>query len=398
MNWQEPARPRSALPPLSSLSKVPPRTLRASIIAGVVLVAVLGALFAFNAFRANSQRAALTANKRPPTAVTMEAVQLAPMSKTITAVGSLTAVHQVTVSSEVAGQITNIGFEGGATVKKGDVLVQLNDSGERADLASFQAQQRVSELALQRGTELQKRGNMADAQLDQLRSQHEVARAAVERTRTLIAKKQIRAPFDGMLGVREVEVGQYLAPGQAITSLTDLSNLYVNLSVPEQDRPKLSAGQPVRLTVDAHEDRIFQAEIAVIDPQINADSRTVRVQATVPNEDQALSPGMYAKASVILPPVPDVLSLPETAVGNSLYGDFVFMVVEDTPPDGKPRLVSKRTPITAGEHFDGRVAVLTGLKAGDRVVTVGLTKVVDGGEVVPSSEASTVKPAAPPAR
>ena len=394
MNWQETVPQRSTLP-LASLSRIAPRTRRATIFALAALVVVLGALYSFSAYRDGQQNARRMANRRPPAGVVLEAVEPMAMSQLITAVGSLTAVHQVTVSSEVAGQITDIGFDGGAAAGKGDVLVQLNDSSERADLVSFQAQQKLAELALQRGIELQKRGNFADAQLDQLRSQYDVAAAAVDRTRAMIAKKKVRAPFDGMLGVREVEVGQYLAPGQAITGLTDLSQLYVNLSVPEQERPKLLVGQDVLLTVDAYPGRTFNGQIEVIDPQITSEARTVRVQALVSNPDRALSPGMFAKAKVVLPPIPNVLTLPETAVGNSLYGDFAFLVVADSS-EGKERLVAKRVQLTTGDHFEGRVAVLTGLKAGDRVVAVGLTKVVDGGEIVPTGGEGPGQPAAPP--
>ncbi len=394
MNRQDPAPPRSTLP-LASLSRFEPRTRRATIFALAGLVVVLGALYGFSAFREGKQKAMLAGNRRPPAGVVLEAVEPMAMSQLITAVGSLTAVHQVTVSSEVPGQVTEIGFEGGGAAKKGAVLLQLNDSSERADLVSYQAQQKLAELALQRGMELQKRGNFAAAQLDQVRSQYDVAVAAVERTRAMIAKKKVRAPFDGMLGVREVEVGQYLAPGQAITGLTDLSQLYVNLSVPEQERPKLSVGQEVALSVDAYSGRIFNGRITVIDPQITSEARTVRVQAIVPNSDHALSPGMFAKASVVLPPIPDVLTLPETAVGNSLYGDFAFLAVADST-GGKERLVAKRVQVTTGDHFAGRVAVLSGLKAGDRVVAVGLTKVVDGGEIVPTGGEPSAKPTAPP--
>jgi multidrug efflux system membrane fusion protein len=386
MNWQETASPRASTTSLSSMPEKRINTRVATIGAAIVLAVILGGFYAYTVIRSNAQQANLAANRRPATEVSVEAVTPASVSPIIDSVGSLTAEQQVTVSSEVSGQITALNFRGGETVNKGDLLVQLNDASERADLLSFQAQQRQAELALNRGTELQKRGNMADAQYDQLHAQFDVAKSNVARTAALIEKKKIRAPFAGSLGVRDVELGQYLAPGQAIVSLTDLSALNLNITVPEQDRPKLSVGQAVNLTVDAYPGRTFSGTISVIDPQISADARTVRVQATVANEDRALSPGMFARARIVLPPVPDVLTLSETSIGSSLYGDYVFRVVSENK-DGKERLITKRVQIKTAERFNGRVAITEGLSAGDRVVSVGLNKVNDGGEISISNAA-----------
>ena len=387
MNWQASGSPRASTS-LSSPPVVSSKTRNATIAAVLVLIVVLGAFYAYSAFRSNAQQAMLAANRRPATEVSAELVTPASMAPIIDSVGSLTADQQVTVSSEIAGQITSMNFRGGENVKKGDLLVQMNDASERADLVSYQAQQRLTELALKRGSELQKRGNLAVAQLDQLTAQFDIAKSNFARTVTLIEKKKIRAPFSGSLGVRDVEVGQYLAPGQAIVSLTDLSALNLNMTVPEQDRPKVSVGQVVNLSVDAYPGRTFTGKIAVIDPQISPEARSVRVQADVPNDDLALSPGMFSRAHIVLPSVPDVLTLSETSIGSSIYGDYVFRVTPDNKA-GKDRLVAKRIQIKTGEHFNGRVAITGGLSVGDRIVSVGLNKVTDGGEINVSNAAQT---------
>lgn len=365
---------------------------RATIIAVGAIVVILGGLFAFNMFRENATRDALRSTRRPVQTVATEIMKAQPAVQILPAVGSLMSVHQVTVSAEVSGQITRIAYNGGDRVRKGDVMVEMNIQRERADLDSARAGLQLADVALRRATDLQQRGNVSQAQLDQAKSQYDVAKAGVARAEAAIAYKIIRAPFDGLLGTRDVEVGQYISPGQKLAELTDLSQLYINFTLPEQERPRLDVGQSVELTVDAHPDKKFVGKLTVINPQIDPAARTVKLQATLENKDGLLNPGMYAHATVLLPPLPDVITVPETSVVNSLYGDFVYVAVSENK-DGKERVVAKRTPITTGQHYEGRVVAMSGLKDGDRVVATGLLKVSDGAEIALSEENNLVKPA-----
>jgi multidrug efflux system membrane fusion protein len=202
------------------------------------------------------------------------------------------------------------------------------------------------------------------------------------KTEALIAQKLIRAPFSGRLGTRQVEVGQYLTPGARIVTLTDLSTLYVNFTLPSQMRAQISVGQGVNVTADAFPGRTFTAEITTIEPQISADTRTMTIQATMPNADNALLPGMFVNAAVVLPPQPDMMVLPETAVDYTLYGDSVYVIREDgKDAKGNPILKAVRAPVKTGVRWGNNVTILDGLKPGDRVVAAGQVKVQSGAQV-----------------
>jgi len=209
-----------------------------------------------------------------------------------------------------------------------------------------------------------------------------VARAQITKTEAIIAQKLIRAPFSGQLGVRQIEVGQYLNPGAAIVTLTDMSMLYVNFTLPSEMRAQISVGQRVNVTSDGYPDRSFAAKITTIEPQISPDTRTIAVQATMPNPNDALLPGMFVDAAVVLPPQPGTMVVPETAVEYTLYGDSVYVIRPDgTGADGKPVLKAFRTPVKTGLRWDDKVAILSGLKPGEQVVAAGQVKLQNGVQV-----------------
>jgi multidrug efflux system membrane fusion protein len=222
------------------------------------------------------------------------------------------------------------------------------------------------------------------------------ARAQILKTEAVIAQKLIRAPFSGRLGIRQIDLGQYLDHGAPIVSLTDLSMLYVNFTLPSDMRPQIAIGQRVNVTSDAYPGRVFAAKITTIEPQLSPDTRTIQVQATLPNPDEVLLPGMFVDAALVLPPRPDTLVLPETAVEYTLYGDSVY-VIRETGKDatGKPILVAVRTPVKTGARWDGKVAILSGLKAGERVVAAGQIKVQPGARVAVTGGPPPQPPAHP---
>jgi membrane fusion protein, multidrug efflux system len=374
----------------------PVRMTRWFIIVGVLLAVLAGGLVGFNAFRTRMITQFFANNKPPPASVTVAEVKTEVIPNLLTAVGDLAAVHQVNVTSDVSGRITDIMFTAGSTVNAGSPLVQLFDGPEQGDLASFKAQATGAQLALDRAKQLAARQFGPQSTADAAQATYDQANAGIARTQAIISQKLVRAPFDGELGVRHVEVGQFLTAGTQIVSLTDLSELYANFTVTEKGSANLKVGQTVRIAVDAYPGRAFEGKITAIEPQIATDTRNIRVQATIANPDHILKPGMFATTTVVLPDKPAVVTVPETAVDYTLYGDSVFLITEKKGDDGKTSLTAVRTFVRAGNRIDGRAEILSGLKAGDRVVAVGQLKLQSGAAVAISADGPPPVPASPP--
>jgi membrane fusion protein, multidrug efflux system len=390
-----PDRPLSGKRAAAGATGVRPHTVRWFVIVALLLTLVLGGLYGFNRFREQAVAAYFANNKPPPAQISAVKVTTEAVPRFASGVGSLTAIHQVTINPEVGGRVTKILFEPGAKVKAGDPLVQLNDAPERGDLANYEAQARWAETTLQRSSALAQHQYEARETVDQKQSQLDQARAQIIKTEAVIEQKLIRAPFAGQLGMRQVDVGQYLTPGAPIVSLTDLSMLYVNFTLPSRMRPQISVGQQVNVTADAYPGRVFTAQITTIEPQVSADTRTMTVQATMPNPDNALLPGMFVNAAVVLPPQSDVVVLPETAVDYTLYGDSVYVIREEGKNEkGGPILKAFRTAVKTGARWDGKVAIVEGLQPGLRVAAAGQIKLQDGAQVVITGS----PPPQPPAR
>jgi membrane fusion protein, multidrug efflux system len=373
-----------------------PHTVRWFVIVALLLTLVLGGLYGFNRFRQQAMATYFANNKPPPAQISAVEATTEAVPRFASGIGSLAAIHQVTINPEVGGRVTRIFFEPGASVKAGDPLVQLNDAPERGDLANYEAQARWAQTTLQRSSELAQHQYEARETVDQKQSQLDQARAGILKTEALIEQKLIRAPFSGQLGMRQIEVGQYLTPGARIVTLTDLSMLYVNFTLPSQMRPQISVGQKVNVTADAFPGRIFKAEITTIEPQVSADTRTMTVQATMRNPENSLLPGMFVNAAVVLPPQPDVVVLPETAVDYTLYGDSVYVIREDgRDAQGNAILRAVRTPVKTGARWDGKVAIVDGLKPGLRVVAAGQIKLQDGVQVAVTGSPAPQPPSNP---
>ncbi len=373
----------------------PVRTVRWFIIVGLLLVLLVGALVGFNAFRAHMIAQFFANNKPPPINVSVAEAKSEVMPNLLTAVGELAAVHQVNVTSDVNGRVTEILFTPGAHVASGTPLVQLFDGPDQGDLANFKAQATVAQLSLDRAKQLAARQFGPQATVDQAQAAYDQAMAGIAKTEAIISQKLVRAPFEGELGVRHVEVGQYLTAGTAIVSLTDLSELYANFTVPEKDSGQLKVGQVVRLGVDAYPARTFEGKITTIEPQVATDTRNIRVQATIANPDNVLKPGMFVTTTVVLPDKPPVITVPETAVDYTLYGDSVYLI-SAKEEGGKTSLSAVRTFVQAGNRVNGRAEILKGLKAGDRVVAVGQLKLQSGAAVTISTDPGPSIPAHPP--
>ena len=374
----------------------PVKMVRWFIIIGILLGVLVTAIVGFNYIRANAIKNFFATMKPPPTNVTVAEAKSEVIPNLLNAVGDLAAVHQVNVTSDVNGRVTQIMFQAGSTVKAGTPLVQLFDAPEQGDLASFKAQAKVAELNLDRAKQLASRQFGPQATVDTAQAAFDQAQAGISRTEAVISQKLVRAAFDGDLGVRRVEVGQYLTAGTQIVTLTDLSAVYANFTVTEKDSGTLKVGQTVRITVDAYPGRKFEGKLTTIEPQIAAETRNIRVQATIQNPDKILKPGMFATTTVVLPDKPAVITVPETAVDYTLYGDSVYLITEKKEDDGKTSLTAVRTFVQTGDRSNGRAVIVRGLKAGDRVVQVGQLKLQSGVAVAISPDPAPQIPAKAP--
>ncbi len=374
----------------------PRRTARWLVIMGLIVLAALGGLYFVRTMRDQAIKAIFAAPK-PPIVVAMTEAERQTVPHSLAAIGTIAAVHQVTIAPQVGGIVTQIFFTPGGIVKAGEALAQLDDGPEQGDLKNFEAQARYAAIALKRAQELAARQVGSQATVDQDQSLLDQANANIAKTKAVIAQKLIRAPFAGRLGVRQIDMGQYVSPGTPMVTLTQLAELFVNFTLPEQDAATLASGQEIEFTVDAFPRESFRAKLNAIEPQIAADTRTVKVQAITENQDGRLLPGMFAKVRVVLPPLPDIVTVPETAVENTLYGDSVYVVKEGTDANGKPMLKAVRMPVKTGEHFGNSVAILSGIAPGERVVALGQNKVLfDGAPVAPSDSAGLTPPASTP--
>lgn len=346
--------------------------------AGVVVLAVVAGGALVWKFSGSSQKGEWT---MPPAKVAVAPAVRADFPTALTGIGSLEATRQVQVPAEVDGRVTQILFTAGQRVQAGQVLVQMNDAPEQGELARLQAQARNARTLLERTRRLLPQQAATREQLDQAQADYDQAAADIKRVQALIEQKRVKAPFDGVLGVRRVNLGQFAKAGDALVSLTDATTLYANITLPEQALGALRAGQPVTVTVDAHAGREFTGQVTTVEPQVDPGSRTVRVQATLPNADGALAAGMFAHGRVGLPDRPGVITVPETAVSYSAYGDSVYVL---TPPAADRQGAAptvRQAYVKTAERVRGRVVVTEGLDAGDQVVTSGQLRLHNGAAV-----------------
>jgi membrane fusion protein, multidrug efflux system len=311
----------------------------------------------------------------PPDTVTTAQAHEDVWAPALKAVGSLAAVEGTILSNELAGTVTKIAFESGAHVKKGDLLVQLDASAEEAQLASAKAAAALADINLKRAQELRTQNSNSQSDLDSADAQAKQAGASVANLASAVAKKTITAPFDGRIGIRTINLGQYLPAGTAIVSLQSLDPIYADFSLPQQQLADLVPGLTVHVTTDALPDQIVEGKITAIDPQVDNATRNVQVQATLDNHDEKLRPGMFANVAVELPAKDKVLIIPATAVLATPYGDSVFVVDEAKDPQtGKAGQVLRQQFVQLGVTRGDFVAVVSGLKPDETVVTSGVFK------------------------
>jgi membrane fusion protein (multidrug efflux system) len=326
----------------------------------------------------------------PPEPVTTAVARTEAWESVLTSVGSLAAVQGVTVTAELAGKIVNIAFKPGTLARAGDLLVQQDTSSEEAQLRATEATVALAKLNLERLGKLLSERTISQSQFDNADAQFKQAVAQSDNIRATIAKKTIRASFAGRLGIRLVNVGQMLNPGDAIVSLQSLDPIFVDFLLPQQQLAQVQTGLPVRVVTDALLGEVVDGKITAINPQVDSATRNIRIQATIPNAEERLRPGMFVNVAVVLPAKTKVLCIPATAVLYAPYSDSVFVVEEKTDEkSGKAGKAVRQQFAQLGEKRGDFVVIVSGLKEGDTVVSTGVFKLRNGQSVI---EDNTLSP------
>jgi len=345
-----------------------------AIIGVVVLAVILGGIKGLQINRMIAQQ------RQPMTeTVTTAVAHTEAWESLLTSVASLVAVQGVMVSAEMAGKVVHIAFEPGTMVKAGDLLVQQDTAAENAQLRSAEATVALTKLSLERARKLLSQKTSSQAEYDNADAQYKQAVAQADNIRAVIAKKTIRAPFAGVLGIRLVNLGQILSAGDAIVSLQALDPIFVNFSLPQQQLARIQPGLTVRVKTDALPGEIIEGKITAINPQVESSTRNIMVQATVANTQHRLRPGMFVNAAVLLPEQDTVLVIPGTAVLNAPYSDSVFIVENDAnDKSSAPAKIVRQQFVRLGERRGDFIAVTTGVKQGEIVVSTGVFKLRNG--------------------
>ena len=348
----------------------------------VALLAVIGGL-AFVKYRQfKTAMAAFASAPMPKTAVTTLIAKREMWPTTLQVIGTAAAIQGVTVSADLPGTVDKIHFESGKIVQAGDVLVELDTRQERAQLAAAQADWELAKINYTRQQKLVEQGVVARTEFDNAEAQSKSTEAHVGEIKATIERKTIKAPFSGILGIRQINLGQYLAAGQAIVPLQSINPIYVNFGVPQQEAPKVKIGSQLRMTSDDLPGLQFGGRVSALDSVVNESTRNIQVQATLPNPQGRLRPGMFVQVQVGLGTSQDVIALPASAINYAPYGDSVYVVtdIQDAKTGKSFRGVRQQFVKLGGTRGD-QIGVLSGINAGEEIVTSGVFKLRNGAPV-----------------
>jgi membrane fusion protein, multidrug efflux system len=365
----------------------------------IMLVAaaiVFGGIFGFQLFKGAMIRKFIAAASNPPQTVSVTRAGYSEWQPRIEAIGSLRAVKGADLSLEVSGVVESISFNSGDDVEEGAQLLKLRTADDVARLESLQAMAALSEITHERDQKQFKMQAVSQATLDTDAANLKNARAQVVQQQAIIDKKNLRAPFAGHLGIRAVDLGQYLGPGTVIVTLQALDPIFVDFFVPQQAVDEVRLEQAVTVHVDAYKGETFLGKIAAINPKVDTGSRNVQVRATLKNPDHKLLPGMYATVEIATGSPQNYVTLPQTAITYNPYGDTVYVVDgKGTDAEGKPQLIARQTFITLGPTRGDQVAILKGVEDGDSVVTAGQIKLHNGSVILIDNSVTPTADAAP---
>jgi len=363
----------------------------------IAVAIVFGGIFGFQAFKASMIKKFMTAMGSPPQTVSAAKAAYSAWQPKLEAIGTLRAVKGADLSLDVPGVVASISFNSGDDVEQGAPLLKLRVEDDLAKLESLQAMAELSEIVNQRDQKQFKMQAVSQATLDTDAANLKNAKAQVVQQQAIIDKKFLRAPFAGHLGIRAVDLGQYLAAGTVIVTLQALDPIFVDFFLPQQAVDQVRLGQSVTVKIDAFKDQTFAGEISAINPKVDAGSRNVQIRATLKNPDHKLLPGMYATVDIATGAPQSYITLPQTAISFNPYGDTVY-VVDSKAADaaGKPpQLIARQTFVTTGPTRGDQVAVLKGIDEGDLIVTAGQIKLHNGSTILIDNSITPTADAAP---
>lgn len=352
------------------------RTASRFLIVIIFLGVVLGGIFGYKFYQFSQMEKQLS-QPQPPALISATSAKAENWTPELKAVGSVEAINGIEVANEVPGVVETISFESGDTVEKGDVLIRLDAAIDEAALRTRRAEAQLAEQEFKRVSDLLPKRAVSQSQYDEAKANFDAARARVNEAEAQLSKKVIRAPFNGKLGLRLIDQGEYIATGTPIVEINMLNPIYVDYTLSEKELPRVASGYDVIATVAAVPDSTFKGKVSAINTSVNPETRTVRIRATLENQDNLLRPGMFATVSTRQPNEREVITVPRTAISYNTYGDFVFVVEEND--DGA--MVVKRRTVQTGNTREGRVAVIEGLQEGEQVVSKGLLRLRAGQRV-----------------
>lgn len=366
----------------------------------VIMLAVAGLIFGgiilFLVVRGIMIKNFMASMGQPPQTVSSTVAGFEDWKPTLKAVGTLKARRGTDIAPQLAGVVAEIPFQSDSDVKAGELLIRLDDSDDVAKLNALKAESELARLTYNRNKELVRTRAISQAQLDTATANLKSAQAQVAAQQALVDKKSIRAPFDGHVGIRLVDLGQYLSAGQKVTTLQSLDPIFVDFTLPQQNLRLVAVGQPMELTTDAFPGMTFAGKITAIDPKLDAQTRNVAVRAEVANPDQKLLPGMFGSITITVGEPQKHLTLPQTAITYNPYGETVFLIVKgESDKDGKAKLSAQQKFVKTGETRGDQVTILSGIKEGDTIVTAGQLKLKNGTPVVINNDIKLPNDASP---
>jgi membrane fusion protein, multidrug efflux system len=349
----------------------------------IIVIIIIVAAIAFDYVYRSLVDTAMKKRKPPPQYVSTVVAKEETWQPRLQSIGSLQAINGVTVTTEVSGIIVQLGFKSGEIVKQGQYLIQLDDSLDVQNLKNNQAELTLTQLDFNRKEKLYRTAAISKSQYDDALAKLRQAKAQVNKSLVEISHKRIKAPFDGKLGIREVDLGQYLNPGDAIVPLQSLNPMYVNFSLPQRNLTQVYLGQKFTLSIDSFPNQKFEGKVTAINALVTSSTRNIKVQGTLPNPKMILYPGVFADVFLFLPEEKKVVTVPQTAVDYSLYGDIVYVVepTKEKDKDGEKIYKIKQHVVKTGLKVGDKVQIISGIKVGETVVSSGQLKLVNNMEV-----------------
>jgi len=359
----------------------------------VIAFLLFGSVIGFNLIKQKMIAQYLASQPAPTFPVTAETITPQSWVPTLRTIGFIEPNQGVDVSNEIDGKITKIHFESGQSVNAGDVLVELDSSVEKANLRSANGRLPAIKAQYQRMSKLYKDGSVSKGQLDSAEADYRSLEADIDALEATIAKRTIRAPFSGVVGIRNVYLGQYLTAGTNITRLEDIGVMRIRSMIPQTQLARVKVGQPLRIYVDAYPETPFEGKISAIEPAVNYQSGVVQVQADIPNNDGQLRSGMFAKVEIILPEQKAQIVIPAIAINYTLYGETVYVIEPQQADVEEPVKVARQVTVKVGERVRGKAHILAGLEPGQEIVTSGQVRLSNGSQVRLVEEDTLSEPA-----